>query len=465
MIEKSIIELHELIKSGLLKPETLIDEVYENIAKYNDKYNAYITIRDKKDVLADLAMASDKKTSLLYGIPYSMKDAYLTKDVRTTAASAILEDFIPPYSATVYKKLQSAGALLIGKANLDAWGHGASTENNDFGPTKNPWDDSRVAGGSSGGSAAAIASSMCKFSIGEDTGGSIRNPSAWTNTTGLKVTYGRVSRYGAIAYASSFDTIGPMGGSAQDLAIILETIAGVDPYDATSSPEPVPNYLQGQTLKVGNLTIGMPKEMYSHGLDPEIKSSIEEATVEFKKIGVKVVDVSLPIAEIALAAYYLIAPSESSSNLARYDGMRYGKGRELFTTENIRRIMIGTYALSSGYYDAYYRKAQKVRTLLIQKYEDAFKKCDVLLMPVNPGMPPKFGQLVNDPIQNMLADIYTTSINQVGVPSLALPAGFSKSGLPIGMQLVGQKFAESTILNLGHKYQSVTHWHTRKPKL
>lgn len=462
LVNNSITNISKDIKERRLDPRDLIAECYENIAKHEKSINALITIRDQKDVLADLSSADPN--SPLYGIPYVMKDGYVTKGIKTTAASQILKDFIPPFSATVYAKLQKAGAILLGKTNMDAWGHGASTENTDFGVAKNPWDLSRVAGGSSGGSATAVISGMAQFAIGEDTGGSIRNPSGWNNITGLKVTYGRVSRYGAIAYASSFDTVGPMGQSAQDLAHILSAIAGVDPYDATSSPQPIDSYL-AKLNKPQSKTIGLPIEMFAQGLDPEIGAIIKAAAHQFEKLGYNVIDVSLPIAEIGLATYYLIAPSETSSNLARYDGIRYGGPRSGFTQENMRRIMIGTYALSSGYYDAYYRKAQKVRTVLRDAYQNSFTKCDVLLMPVSPTVATPIGDLLSDPQANMLADLYTTTTNQVGIPSLALPAGFTKAGLPVGMQLVGQMFSEASLLALGHHFQQSTTHHTRRPKL
>lgn len=441
-----------------------IEKYYENISKYESKINSFITLRDQDEVLEEYKRLSKDK-SPLSGMAYVLKDAYVTKGIRTTSASNVLKDFIPPYDATVYKKLKEAGAILLGKMNMDAWGHGGSTENTDFGPTKNPWDTDRVAGGSSGGPAAALAAEFTGFAIGEDTGGSIRNPAAWTNTTGLKVTYGRVSRYGAIAYASSFDTVGPMAHTAKECALILREIAGVDPHDATSAREPVPDYVKELDTDLSMITIGIPKEMFGKGLDDEIKETILSTQEEFKKLQIKFVEISLPIADIGLAAYYLIGPSETSSNLARFDGVRYGETRDNFTDETMRRIMIGTYALSSGYYDAYYRKAQKVRTLLIEAYAKAHSQCDVILMPVNPTLPPKFGELMSDPLTNYLADIYTTSINPVGVPSLAVPAGFSKSGLPIGMQLVGKKFSEPLLLALGHQYQQETDWHTHKPTL
>lgn len=462
-LSNSITKLSTMIKSKELNPVDLIKECYANIAKYQGTLNALITIRDEKANLQELK--SLDPNAPLYGIPYVMKDGYVTKGLRTTAGSRILDNFIPPYSATVYRKLSEAGAILIAKTNMDAWGHGASTENTDYGVAKNPWDLSRVAGGSSGGSATALVAGMAQFAIGEDTGGSIRNPAGWNNITGLKVTYGRVSRYGAIAYASSFDTVGPMGQSVEDLAHILSVIAGVDPYDATSSPAPVPDYVNNLTHFNTKQKIGLPIEMFTKGLDPEITAIIQKAAKTFESLGYQVVDVSLPIAEIGLATYYLIAPSETSSNLARYDGIRYGGDRSLFKQENMRRILLGTYALSSGYYDAYYRKAQKVRTIMRDVYTKAFADCDVLLMPVSPTPATKIGELISDPHANMLSDLYTTTINQVGITSLALPAGFTKSGLPVGMQLVADKFQESTILTLGHHYQTVTNHHTLRPKI
>ncbi|PJE66503.1 Asp-tRNA(Asn)/Glu-tRNA(Gln) amidotransferase subunit GatA [Candidatus Shapirobacteria bacterium CG10_big_fil_rev_8_21_14_0_10_36_6] len=376
-----------------------------------------------------------------------------------------MENFIPPYSATIYKKLLDAGAILIGKMNMDAWGHGGSSENTDFGSVKNPWDTTRVAGGSGGGPAVAVATRMCVFAVGEDTGGSIRNPAGWTNTTGLKVTYGRVSRYGAIAYASSFDTVGPVAKTVEDCAIILETIAGVDKFDATSSPNPVPQYSKLLNKNLSEITIGIPKEFYGDGLDLEIKEKVLQVAADLKKSGAKIKEISMPLFDLCLPVYYLIAPSETSSNLARYDGIRYGNNRDNFTDETIRRILIGTYALSAGYYDAYYKKAQQVRTLFIEEYQKALSQCDILLQPIMPNNPPKFGQLLSDPLQNLLADIYTVSQNPVGVPSLAIPCGFTKSGLPIGAQIIGKMFSEELLLSIGHEYQKLTDFHTKKPNL
>jgi aspartyl-tRNA(Asn)/glutamyl-tRNA(Gln) amidotransferase subunit A len=381
------------------------------------------------------------------------------------AGAKILENYVSPYSSTVYQRLINAGAILVGKANMDAWGHGASNENSDFGPVKNPFDQTRVAGGSGGGPAAAVSAGMAVFGIGEDTGGSIRNPAVWCNLSAMKVTYGRVSRWGCIAYASSFDTVGPTAKSAADCAVVLSVIAGVDKFDATSSPEPVDLYVENMTNSVSGKTIGIPKELFGDGLNPEIKKAIEVALKEFTALGVTIKTISMPLLTSGISLYYIIAPSETSSNLGRYDGVRYGGGREDFGAEAKRRIMMGTYALSSGYYDAYYKNALKVRTLLISEYHKALKTCDAILMPVTPHHPTKIGEFNDDPIQNMLTDIYTVTQNPAGVPSLALQCGFSESGLPIGLQLTGRKFSESLLFNLGYQYQLKTTWHLKKPVL
>jgi len=391
LLNKTISQLASGLRANEFTVADLINECYDNIDKYNSQINAFVTIIPREEALKKAS--ETKLTNLLSGIPYVLKDCFVTEGIRTTASSKVLENFIPPYSATIYKKLSDAGAILIGKTNMDAWGHGGSTENTDFGPTKNPWDTSRVAGGSSGGPAAAIASGMGVFAIGEDTGGSIRNPSAWCNLTGLKVTYGRVSRYGSISYASSFDTVGPMAKSAEDCALILETIAGIDEYDATSSPEPVSKYSANLSNKK-SLVIGIPKEFYAEGLDSEIKTAVLNVAETLKNNGATIKEISMPLFDLCLPVYYLIAPSETSSNLGRYTGIRYGLSRDNFTDETTRRILIGTYALSAGYYDAYYKKAQQVRTLFIEEYKKALSECNVLLQPITPTSPPKFGELI-----------------------------------------------------------------------
>lgn len=466
LLELTIPELHSGLLSGNFSIVEIVEQAYRHIETHNPTLNALITIKDKKKALKEAEIKQKElkeDTSLLYGIPYILKDSYVTQDLPTTAASHVLKDFHSPYNATVHQRLQDTGAILIGKANMDAWGHGGSTENTDFGPAKNPFDLNRSPGGSSGGVAAAIASRMCVFGIGEDTGGSIRNPAGWTNTTGLKVTYGRVSRYGCIAYASSFDTVGPMAKTAIDTASVLTEIAGLDKYDATSSPEKPDDYLQNLNESQLPITIGIPNEVQTKDLNPAISQLLKQTKATLKKLRHKVIDLSMPSLTFALPVYYLIAPSETSSNLARYDSVRYGQDRSHFTPETMRRIMIGTFALSTGYYDAYYKQAQKARTLLIQEYQKAFETADVILMPTSPTPPPLTGQLVADPLTNMLADVFTVTQNLVGVPSLAIPGGFTPDNLPVGIQFSAPKFQESLLLKLGHQFQQVTNYHQSKP--
>ena len=453
LLDLSIAQIAAKYRSHEISPVDVVKECLENIEKYNSTLNAFITIRDKQELLKEAQ--NIKFETPLSGIPYVLKDVYVTKGLRTTAASKVLENYIPDYNATVVDKLKNAGAILIGKTNMDAWGHGASSENTDFGPVKNPWDQSRVAGGSSGGAAAAISSRMAMFAIGEDTGGSIRNPAGWCGISGLKVTYGRVSRYGAIAYASSLDTVGPMAKSSQDLAIILEQIAGIDPYDATSSPVEIPKYSKNLDIDFNKIKVGIPFEL---------NLQINDVIAKFKELGARIVDVSLPMLKQAVSVYYLLAPSETSSNLGRYDGIRYGHGRQNFTQETMRRIMIGTYALSAGYYDAYYKKAQQARTKIIEDYNKAFEKCDVIIIPISPYIAPKFGELISDPVKNMLADLYTCTTNIAGIPSLALPCGFEE-GMPVGFQIQGPMFSEEMLLQAGYAYQQATTWHHEKPTL
>ena len=463
LLDKSLNELLTGYRDKSISPVDVINEAYGQIEKYSKDLNTLITVRDKQDALRHLKTLDPHLP--LYGLPYVLKDSYSTTELRTTCASKILDNYHPPYDATVHKKLKDAGAILIGKGNQDAWGHGASTENSDYGMGKNPWDSTRVVGGSSGGPAAAVATRMCAFAIGEDTGGSIRNPAAWNNISSLRVTYGRVSRYGCIAYASSMDTVGPFGKTVQDLATVLSVIAGPDKYDATSVAHEVPNYQNELQNTPKKLKIGIAPEMFGNKLDTEIAQNSKDFASKLVEMGHVLVDISLPVAEISVAAYYILAPSETSSNLGRYDGIRYGSSRDLFTQESMRRIMVGTYELSSGYYDAYYRKALKIRTLLINTFQKAFDKCDVILLPENPIMPPKLGDLISDPLANMLADLYNTSVSLIGSPSLVIQSGFHKNGLPIGVQLVGKKFSEPLLLSLGHSYQSSTDWHTKGPSL
>lgn len=463
--ELTINQLLQGVSEKQFSSKEIVAEYWNNIKKYEKKIGAFITLSDEKDVQGLTGSLKTKSSLNLQGIPFSLKDAYVTKDFTTTAGSKVLEGYQPQYSATVYQKALDQGAILFGKNSQDSWGHGSTSENTDYKIPKNPWDLNRVAGGSSGGSAAAIAARLVPFAIGEDTGGSIRNPASFCGITGLKVTYGRVSRYGAIAYASSLDTVGPMAKFVEDVAYLLSIIAGNDPYDGTSSSKPVPNYYKQLQKGVKGKIIGIPKEFFQEGTDKEVIEKVKNALKEFETLGAKLVEVSIPSIDIGVASYYLLAPSETSSNLARYDGIRYGKTRENFTRETMRRIIIGTYALSAGYYDAYYKKSLKARTMIINDYKKAFELCDILIGPVSPTPAPKFGELISDPVQLMLSDVYTLTQNIAGIPSLALPCGFSSSGLPIGLQIMGKMFNEETILQAGYAYQQITDWHKQRPNL
>jgi len=453
----TIKQLRKLIIDKKISPEELFNYYLKKIKILNPKLNAYLTVIEKPSI------DYSKKEKPLFGIPYSMKDTYSVKGVRTTAGSKILSNHIASYDSTVYSKLKDAGAILIGKTNCDAWGHGGSTENSDFGPTKNPWNLGYVPGGSSGGSGAALASDLSSFSIGEDTGGSIRNPASFCSVVGLKVTYGLVSRYGCIAFASSLDTVGPMARNVEDLAEVLQIIAGKDQYDATTNANQVEDYTKFLQQKISGMALGIPKEYFSKGVDSEIIEKIKNAIKIFEKLGVKVVSVSLPMTKYAIAAYYLIAPSETSSNLSRYDGIRFGNNRDAFGTEAKRRIMLGTYTLSAGYYDAYYKKATKIRTLIKKDFEEVFSKVDFLAGPVTPTPPFKIGEKINNPLTMYLEDAFTVPINLAGIPALALRAGFTKNKLPVGFQIIGKHFTEAKLLNIGYQYEQVSEIN-EKPK-
>lgn len=436
--------------------------------------NAFIEI--STEVAKANAKAADKKIKAgnfhaLTGVPYVMKDVYLAKGTHTTAASKVLKGYLSQYNSTVYHRLLEEAAILIGKNNQDAWGHGGSSENTDFGPVKNPWDRSKVAGGSGGGTAAAVAAGASLFGIGEDTGGSIRNPAAYCGITGLKVTYGRVSRYGAIAYASSFDTMGPTARSAEDIAYVLKTIAGYDPHDASSSREKVPNYIEYLNRPLKGKKIGIIPELMGEGISQDVGRAIDQALKLFVELGAEIKEVHIPTASKGHAIYYILALSETSSNLARYTGIRYGAGRENFTSETKRRIMTGSFSLSSGYYDAYYKKALQARSLLISEFNQAYTQVDFIATPVMPFAPYPLGDIASQfdsasyAVAMYLADIYTCLANIVGVPSIAFPTGFNQNNLPLSLQLHGKMFAEADLLNATHQYQQVTDWHTRKPKL
>ncbi len=468
LIDYPIKKLSDLLKKKEISSADLIKESYSRIENLDQKLHSFITVKNKNIALKEAEEKDKNKndnSSIVYGLPFAVKDAYVTKDLRTTAGSKILNNYFSPYNATVVDKLSNAGAILIGKNNLDSWGHGASNENTDYQIPHNPWDMERITGGSSGGSAVAIVTRMASFAIGEDTGGSIRNPSSICNISGLKVTYGRVSRYGAIAYASSLDTVGPMAKSVEDLSYLLEIIAGHDNYDSTSSSQKVEKYYEYLGKSIKGKVIGLPKEFFGKGLDPEIKKTVLTAAKVFEKLGARIQEVSLPHFVYGVSIYYLIALSETSSNLGRYDSFRYGDKRELFSNESVRRILLGTYALSAGYADKLYKKAQKLRTILIQEYEKSLKTCDVLLGPVTPSLPSKIGEMINDPLKNLLEDLYTGTVNLVGAPALAIPAGFTEKGLPVGLQIIGKKFGEGELFQLGYLYQQETDWHKRLPTI
>jgi len=455
----------------------------DRIEATDGKVNAFITVTPDQ-ALQD-AEAADKRIAsggadLLTGIPVALKDIFLTEGIRTTCASRILENFIPPYSATAWEKLRERGVVLVGKLNQDEFAMGSSSESSAFGVTRNPWDLDCIPGGSSGGSAAAIAARQVTATLGTDTGGSIRQPASHCGCVGLKPTYGRVSRYGVIAYASSLDQVGPVTRDVTDCALMLGAVAGYDPKDSTSVDIPVPDYGKALTGGVKGLKIGLPREYFIEGLDPGVRKAMDEAVATYLGLGAEIVDVSLPHTDYAVACYYLIATAEASSNLARYDGVRFGhrnkyaKGliemfcrsrEEGFGAEVKRRIMLGTYALSSGYYDAYYLKAQKVRTLIRQDFLKAFEKVDVILAPVAPTPAFRIGEKVNEPLQMYLSDIFTIPVNLAGTCGISVPAGFSEGGLPIGAQLIGRPFGEETLLRAAHAFEQATEWHGRKAQI
>ena len=459
LTQLSISQVQEGLKKKKFSSLEVVGSCLEKIKKTNPKINAFRTVCEK-EALVEARKADDllsrqppiiNRQSLL-GIPLAIKDIFCTKGIKTTAGSKVLENYLPVYDATAVKKLKEAGAIIIGKTNLDAWAHGSSGENSDFGITKNPWDENYVPGGSSSGSAAAIAAQMAFGATGTDTGGSIRLPASFCGVIGLKPTYGRISRYGVIAMASSLDTVGCFGKEVMDLAILLQIMAGADGFDATAPKLPVPDYLNSLEKPIKNLKIGLPKEYFAKGLDTRIKKRIQSVVENLKKQGAKISEVSLPHSPYALAVYYIIQPSEVSSNLARYDGLRYGFDRTFFGAEAKRRIMLGTYTLSSGYYEAYYLKAMKVRTLIREDFDEVFKKVDLLLTPVSPTLPFKIGEKTADPLKMYLSDIYTVTANLAGIPGLSLPAGLV-SNLPVGFQLLGPQFSEELLFQVAYQYE------------
>jgi aspartyl-tRNA(Asn)/glutamyl-tRNA(Gln) amidotransferase subunit A len=471
LLNKSLRELHTLIKKKEVKPTELVEENIKRIEETERKLNAYITVTGEEALKRarlleeELLRMSEDEVPELFGIPIAIKDNINVEGVRMTCASKMLESFISPYDATVVKRLRERGAVFIGKNNLDEFAMGSSTETSYFGPTRNPWDLERVPGGSSGGSAAAVSARSAVASLGSDTGGSIRQPASFCGVVGLKPTYGRVSRYGLTAFASSLDQIGPITKSVEDAAYLLNVISGQDSKDATSAKVPVPNFLEALNGEVKGLKAGLPKEYFAEGIEPDVKEAVLSAVKKLESLGVEVVELSLPNTKYAVETYYIIAPAEASSNLGRFDGVRYTfrakdykdlvdmykKTRsEGFGDEVKRRIMIGTYTLSAGYYDAYYLKAQKVRSLIYQGFQKAFEEVDFLLTPVSPETAFKIGEKSDDPIKMYLSDIFTIAVNLAGLPAISVPCGFDKNNLPIGLQVIGRAFDEETVLKVAH---------------
>jgi len=469
--ELSIREALKGLKEKEFSCEELVQACLARIKAVDNKIKAFITVCDKEALAeaekADELIKSDpqifEKKPLL-GIPMAIKDNFCTKGIKTTASSKVLENYLPVYDATVVKKLKEAGAIILGKTNMDAWAHGSSTETSDFFTTRNPWDLSRLPGGSSGGSAAAVAADMTIFAIGSETAGSIRQPAAWCGVTGFKPTYGRVSRYGVIAMCSSTDSPGPITKTVEDAALILKNLAGKDKHDATSVDRKVPDF-KLKDFNIKNLKIGVPQQYFLKDMDKEVIDQIKQQIQFFEKLGAKIISVNLVNPKYSVAVYTVIQRSEVSSNLARYDGIRYGQQRTSFGTEAKRRIMLGTYTLSAGYYDQYYLKAQKARTLIIKDFEQVFKKVDILVSATAPTPALELGAWEKSPMFGELMDILVEASSLAGLPGISLPCGFTKNGLPIGMQIIGPQFSEELLLKTGDFYQEVTNWYKRKPSL
>lgn len=471
------------LRQGEFTSRQLTDACFEQIEKYDAKIKSYLTL-NKAEAYAqadavDEALKRGESLSPLAGIPVAIKDIFCTNGLRTTSASKVLDNYIPPFDATAVKILREAGAVILGKTNLDEFAMGGSTENSGFFPTHNPWDYDRVPGGSSGGSAASVSADMCFYSLGTDTGGSIREPASFCGISGLKVSYGRVSRYGVMAMTSSLDTIGPFGKNVEDIALIMEHLAGHDEKDATTPNIAVDKYTEEINKDIKGLKIGLPKEYFVEGMNDGVRQIVLDTAKKLEEMGAEIVDISLPHTDLAVAAYYIICPSEVSSNMARYDGMRFGlsdrSGESLLDiylnsraqgigAEVKRRIMIGTYALSAGYYDAYYKKAMQIRTLVKNDFESAFEQVDAILTPVAPAVAFKIGEKIGDPLQMYLEDIFTIPPSLAGICGLSIPAGFIDD-LPVGVQILGKRFDEKTVLRVGHQFQKQTDYHLRKPEL
>lgn len=481
---QKISDLIGLMRNGMSSSVELTEECLRRIDELNPKLNAFITLNLdealKEAKLADLERKRGKTVKKLLGVPIAIKDNIITKGIRTTCGSKMLEEYIPPYNATVIERLKQEGAIIIGKTNMDEFAMGSSNEYSHFGPVKNPWDLSRVPGGSSGGSAAAVAARLIPAALGSDTGGSVRQPASLCGVTGLKPTYGRISRYGLVAFASSLDQIGIFSNYTSDCALISEVLFGKDENDSTSAHEDVEEFSKDISSAPKGLRLGFVKEFLGSGIDSEVKDAFLKVIEHFKGSGYDVQEISLPHSAYSIAAYYIIANAEASANLARYDGVRYGyrssdagsvsdmylaTRSEGFGQEVKRRIMLGTFVLSSGYYDAYYSKAQKVRTLIKNDFDRAFQRVDVILSPTSPSCAFKLGDKMDNPLQMYLCDIYTTSVNLAGLPALSLPCGYSQSGLPIGLQLCGRAFGEGTLFKLASSYENSNKWNERHPKV
>lgn len=482
MLNSSLLQLGAALRSKKISSVELTQLYLRRIATLNSELNVYITVNEEMSLLqaraADVRLEQPKAHALT-GIPIAQKDIFCAMDWRTTCGSKMLSNFISPYDAHVIEQFNRAGAVNLGKTNMDEFAMGSSNETSYFGKVKNPWNRNAVPGGSSGGSAGAVSARLCAAATGTDTGGSIRQPAALCGISGLKPTYGVVSRYGMIAFASSLDQAGPMARSAEDLALMLNVMAGFDERDSTSLQREPEDYTRDLNKPLNGLRIGLPKEFFTEGVSADVAHAIELAIDEYRKLGAEVVDISLPNSHLSVPVYYVLAPAEASSNLSRFDGVRYGyrapeytnladmyeKSRaQGFGEEVKRRIMIGTYVLSHGYYDAYYLQAQKIRRLIAQDFSEAFKQCDVIMGPTTPTTAFNLGEKNNDPVQMYLSDIYTIAVNLAGLPGMSVPAGFGSNGLPVGLQIIGNYFAEARMLNVSHQYQQVTDWHTRAPQ-
>ncbi len=479
----TIKKAHEALARKEVSSVELTKTFLDKIKKNNEKYNVYLTVTEEKALeqarKVDSRIAAGEQLSPVTGIPASIKDVFITKEVRTTASSKMLDKFVPPYESTTTTRLLDNGMVMLGKTNCDAYAFGASTENSGYGPTKNPWNEQKVPGGSSGGAAASVAADMALYAIGTDTGGSIRQPAALCGVTGLKLTYGRASRFGLMAMASSFDTPGPIAKTVEDCALLAEAISGYDERDGTTIELDVPKFSQNISHSIKGKKIGVLQESFGEGVEDGVKKAFEASTKVLKELGAELVDISLPKLAYGIAAYYILVPSEISSNMARYDGVRFGhrsnKGNsmvdlqmnsrgEVLEDEVKRRIMLGNYALSSGYYDAYYLKAAKVRTVIKHEFHQAFEKLDAIICPTSPTVAFDIGSKADDPLAMYLADIFTCPVNIAGIPGLSVPCGFS-DGLPVGLQIIGKAFDEETILQIGHAYEQATEWHTKFPEV